>query len=251
MKAFAPIATAALAVVVCALGACGDGAGPTAEQPKEEPRSNPDQPSSVESVPPPVAEVSQAPTGWTLPDPLPVDDLGAIDRAADRARRSAIPVSAAGTAPDYAAWAPPAYVLTDSQPEAWVVGALWMEAGRPLDDAWTQSEVTWPGGVEAQWLPCPRDTASSALLLSKTTTADLTDFEFDQPSVQVPLGMRYHAARIKATTTDRAVELELNDPQFYVWDFSGGDTVTVYVADFAVPHIPRQVDVTIEVYGCE
>ena len=88
-------------------------------------------------------------------------------------------------------------------------------------------------------------------MLFETTTADLTDLAFDQPSVQAPLGMRYHAARIKATTTDRAAALALNDPQFNVWDFSEGDTVTVYVADLAIPHIPRQVDVTIEVYGCK
>ena len=63
--------------------------------------------------------------------------------------------------------------------------------------------------------------------------------------------MRYHAATIRATTTDRAAELELHDPQFYVQDFSEGDTVTAYVVDFALPHVPRHIEVAIEVYGCE
>lgn len=246
MRVLIRIVTAVLAVaVIVPMGACGRSDDPRAEMPREEP------PPSAEDMPPPAAELGQAPTGWTVPDPLPAEDFGAIDRAADRARRPAVPVPASGAAPDYAAWAPPDDALTISRPETWVVQEVWMEAGRPLDEAWTQSEVTWPGGVEAQWLPCPPGTVSSALLLSEPTTADLTNFQFDYPSVRAPLGMRYHAARIRAATTDRAAELELHDPQFYVQDFSEGDTATVYVIDFSIPHLPRHVEVTIEVYGCE
>ena len=240
-----------LVVVTVPLGACGRSGDSGAELPWEEPPPTTELPRSAEEAPPLAADVGETPTGWTVPDPLPADNFEAIDGAAERARRPAIPVPASGGAPDYAAWAPPAHVLTDSQPEAWVVGAFWMEAGRPLNEAWTQSEVTWPGGVESQWLSCPSGTAPSALLLSKTATADLTDFAFDYPSVQAPLGMRYHAARIRATTNDRAAELELHDPQFYVQDFSQGDTATVYVVDLADHHVPRDVEVTIEVYGCE
>ena len=247
-KRFVATAPAVLiAAVVCACGSVGD---PIADLPTdEEPPTAP--PPHATDEPLFAAAVGQAPTRWTVPDPLPAHSAEAIDAAASRARRSAIPVSPSAAAPRYLAWAPPDDVLTDDRVEALTAQAIWIEAGRPPDEAWTQSAVRWPGGVEAQWLQCPPGTAPSALLLVETATADLTDFPFDFPSVRAPLGMRYHAARISATTTDRSAGLELHDPQFYVHDFGEGDTVTVYVVDFAVPSVPRRVEVRLEVHGCE